>query len=199
MKKLILTAVLLGGLSASVLAQGTISVDNLNGAGTTSATSLGLFFNTAGPYNGSAINAVLLGGASAGSMSPIASFTGAGALFGFGGGVFADPNGLTYAVNGVALGGTATLQLQAWIGASSSYALAAPGEQFGAWNGNAFVAGNTFTFTNPTGGNGVPPALPKSLDGMPAMQLGLAVIPEPSTMLLAGLGAASLLIFRRRK
>ena len=198
MKKLILTAVLLGGLSASVLAQGTISVDNLNGSGTSSSTSNGLFYGSSGAvYNGASINAVLLGGASAASLTPVASFTGAGALFGFGGGVFADPMGLTYAVNGVALGGTATLQLQAWIGTANSYGQAGAPNQFRAWNGSAYVAADTFTFTNPTGGAGVPPGLPKSLDGMPAMRL--VTIPEPSTMALAGLGIASLLIFRRRK
>ena len=109
---------------------------------------------------------------------------------------YLDPTGNSYPVPGVPLGGTATLNVQAWRGSATSYASAGEYDRFWAWNGFALAPASSFTFLNPTGGNGVPPALAKSLDGMPAMEL---IIPEPSTFALAGLGAVALLICRRRK
>jgi hypothetical protein len=60
-------------------------------------------------------------------------------------------------------------------------------------------------FNNPTGGDGVPPSLPAALTGWDAaplnsadLRLGVVTIPEPGTLALAGLGAAGMLIFRRR-
>jgi hypothetical protein len=198
MKKLVITLIAVAGLSASVFAQGTITADNVNGIGGPTATSRGLFFNSSGQaYTGPTVNMTILGGTSAGSLQPVANLTGGSALVSFGGGIYADPAGATYSVPNVPLSGTATLQVQAWIGASPTYASANPlGEQFFAWSGSASVPGNAFTFENPTGGGGTPAALPKSLDGMPAMSL--QPIPEPSTFALAGLGMAALLFFRRR-
>jgi len=198
MKKVILTVIAVAGLSASVLAQGTITADNLNGGGNNHATSLGLFFNGDGtPYTGAFLNMQLLGGADAASLAPVATFVGAAnGLVSFGGGQYADPLGLSYAVPGVALGGNATLRVLAWRGAALTFGQALGNDQFQAWNGSANVSASTFSFINATGGGGTPPGLPKSLDGMPAMSL---VVPEPSTLALAGLGAAALLMYRRRK
>lgn len=198
MKKIVLTLVAVGALAASAFAQGTIAADNLNGTGASTATSFGLFFASNGTaYNGASINMVVLGGSSAGSLSPIATFTGGGAAINFGAGVFADPAGLTYPVPNVALGGTAVLQVLAWLGSANSYGTAAVSQQFWAYNGTTYVDASTFTFNNPTGGGGSPPGPPKSMDGMPAMRL--QAVPEPTTVALAGLGIASLLIFRRKK
>jgi len=60
--------------------------------------------------------------------------------------------------------------------------------------------GQTPNFQNGTGNpNGVPtPTPPSSLTGW-AGPITLAPVPEPSMFALAGLGAAALLIFRRRK
>lgn len=201
MKKLIVTAIAVTGMSLGALAQGTITADNLNGAPGKGASSFGLFYletdSAAGTlYAAAKLNVVLTGGPNAGSLGAIGSWTGAGGWDSFGGGLYADPNGLVYGVPGVALNGTATLQLTAWRGAAASYAAAAGTDKFYAWNGNAFVDASSFTFQNATGGGGAPPALPKSLDGMPAMSL---IVPEPSTIALAGLGAAALLIYRRRQ
>jgi hypothetical protein len=192
MKNAILTVVAVAGLSASAFAQGTIAVDNLNGRGDIHATSFGLFFDENGAQYGGNLTLDILGGPSSTSLQAVGHFN----MISFGGGVFVDPSGTAFAVPGVALSGIATLQVQAWRGAATSYATAGAFDQFQAWNGQAFVDARTFTFTQPTGGGGAPPALPVSLDGMPAMAL---VVPEPSTIALAGLGAAALLMYRRRK
>lgn len=193
MKKLVLTLAVIG-CTAGAFAQGTmITIDNLNGAGSKTATSNGLFFDGAGnPFTG-AMKLSLLGGANSASLTGIATVN---MLYSGVPGVYLDDSFGTYNVNGVAPGGVATLQVQAWTGSANSFATAAGTEKFNAWNGTQLVGGDTFTFTQATGGGGTPPGLPKSLDGMPAMQL---VIPEPSTIALAGLGAAALLIYRRRQ
>jgi len=206
MKKLILTLVAVAGLSVSVFGQaavnGTITIDNVNGGGGVNATNLGLFFSStapnAAPYNGD-LNLIVRGGADPGSLSPVGpSFTGANKMVGFGGGIYVEPLGGIYQVPNVALGGNASLQVLAWRGNAASYAAAGVADKFFAYNGQTgtFVDASTFTFINRTGGDGVPPAVPKSLDGMPAMAL---VVPEPSMIALAGLGGVALLMYRRRK
>lgn len=198
MKKLILTGIAVVALAASSLAQGTIALDNLNGTGGNTATSFGLFFDAAGaPYAGN-VNVTLLGGANAGSMQPIATLLGANALLGIGGGIALDPMGATYIVPGVALGSSAVISVLAWIGPAATYGAAAdlPGANvFLPWNGSAYVDARGLAFNNPTGGGGDPPGPPKSLDGMPAMRLG--IVPEPSSLALLGLGVLGLL-FRRK-
>jgi hypothetical protein len=199
MKKLVLAVIAVVALSVNVFAQGVqITLDNLNGAGGRTATANGLFFNGNGTaVTSGTINLTVLGGADAGSLQPVANLTGLNALFYSGvPGVFLDPQFGTYNVPGVANGGTATLRLLAWRGGAAAYSAAATTDQFYAWSGSAEVTGSSFTFTQATGGGGTPPGPPKSLDGMPAMVLQ---VPEPSTMALAGLGAAAMLIFRRRK
>jgi hypothetical protein len=57
--------------------------------------------------------------------------------------------------------------------------------------------GRTPNFNQATGGGGVPPSPPASLTGWTA-PVTLQVVPEPSVIALAGLGLASLLVFRRR-
>lgn len=65
--------------------------------------------------------------------------------------------------------------------------------------GLAGYSGQTPNFQNSTGNPGAtPPGLPSDLTGWSSPVL-LSPIPEPSTIALAGLGIASLLLFRRRK
>jgi hypothetical protein len=59
--------------------------------------------------------------------------------------------------------------------------------------------GQTLPFQNPTGNPAAsPPGTPANLTGWTSPVL-LSPVPEPSTIALAGLGVASLLLFRRRK
>jgi hypothetical protein len=192
MKKQIVATLLAGMAATGVYAQGIINLDNINNANSSpTATSGGLVFRTttqgAVVLEASDISVELFGGASAASLSPIVTLTGPSAvgISGAGAGYILDPSGGTYTVNGVAGGGIATLELQAWEGNFSSYAAAVAG---GAEVGSV-------TFQNPTGGGGTPASPPTDLTGMPALVLGT---PEPSTIALGGLGAAALMFFRRR-
>jgi hypothetical protein len=195
MKRLVLTVIAVVGISGSVFGQGTISADNLNGAGNATANAFGLFFDQTGaPYTGATLNVTILGGPDASSLSPVATFVGPTALVSGGGGVYLDPSGASFVVPGVGSQANATLRVLAWRGSSLTYAGAAFTDQF--WVRQT-IDPNTFTFINGTGGPTPPPTkLPQSLDGMPAMVLA---VPEPSTLALAGLGAVGMLLFRRRK
>jgi len=184
MKKLILIA-LLSGFAAGAYAQGFIFLDNINNTSSSpSATSGGLFFinNGAAPtlYNGD-FNAAFYGGTDSANLSLIASFSGAAAVGsgGFGPGTFLDPTGKSYPIAGSTT--SAFFQIQAWTGTATSYA------------SSTGAKGQSPVFNNPVVQN---PAPPPDLVNMPAV---IMVVPEPSTFALAGLGAAALLIFRRRK
>jgi len=189
MKKLILSSAMVVLVATGALAQGLIAIDNnANTSSDPAAANNGLFWVGASKLAADA-NLTLLAGASAGSLSPLKTFllsngsaTGSSAA---GPGTWTDLSGNTYAVPGVAAGGTGWFQVQIWLGNYSSYAAAVSG---GALTGQSSAFSQTLG-----GGNLVPP----DLTGMPAEVL--SVVPEPSTFALAGLGVATLLIFRRRK
>jgi len=200
MKKQILTGILALGTAVGALAQGTVTFDNgnANAAATPTSPNFGLVFtggsNAPVPL-GQDINLTLLGGASAGAMANIATFLladGTATLdWGFlqGPGQFSDPNGNVYNVPGVAASGTGTFQVEAWLGQDTSYAAALA-------DGSAH--GTSGIYTEVTGGGTIPPA--SIGDNMPSFTLTLpGVVPEPTTFALLGLGASTLLLFRRKK
>lgn len=175
MKKTILSAVTLMGLSAAVYGQ-SVFFDNTGGGG--------LVLGSDGQPLPAAtqINGTLMGGAVGGSLSPVVTLAG-GSLLNLGGGLVYDPSGNSYVIPGVAANAQASLQLQFWTGADLTY-------------GAAANRGQSPVFSNPTGGGGVPPSIPPSaMANMPNVLVG---VPEPSTIALAGLGAAALLMYRRR-
>jgi hypothetical protein len=89
-------------------------------------------------------------------------------------------------------GGVATFfSFAAWDGAFATPTLALAN---GSYGGSSMV----FTVT-PSGGTGLPPSIQNASWTEGSVIIGLAAVPEPSTFALAGLGAAALLIFRRRK
>lgn len=93
----------------------------------------------------------------------------------------------------VATGDTATLQVFAWDNTSGT--LATPTAAWAAWQAGTIAGGvsGKFNLANIGGGTVTPP----NMVGL--QSFNLYMVPEPTTMALAGLGAAALLIFRRRK
>lgn len=101
----------------------------------------------------------------------------------------------TRIVPNVAVGQTAMLQMVAWMGNYSDWNSAFAAAQAGTDASLQLGASGTWTVTttDPTS-----PVLNPN-QGLTAFSLVPSPVPEPSTMALAGLGAAALLIFRRRK
>lgn len=109
-----------------------------------------------------------------------------GFLSGGGAGIF---SGGTVTVPGVAGGSIAHLQVEVWNTAfGSTYASASASGQ-----ANAFAISPVLNITVTSAPN--PPA---NLTGLTPLSLN-TVVPEPSSLALAGLGAAALMVFRRRK
>ena len=106
--------------------------------------------------------------------------------------------GGTQTVNGWAPGTTMFYEVAGW--SASLGPTWQPGWLLGNFGGKSGDFGISASASGAAGG-GTPPAPPFPLFGGTGIGSGfnLAPIPEPSSMALAGLGAAALLIFRRRK
>jgi len=188
---------MVAGIASGVYGQGVI-LDNAGFNGGISATSGGRVFVNGALFDGINFNVgvTVLGGPNSGNLTTIGTYTASTDPKGYTGldiGQFRLGNAAAeVAIPGVAGGTAATIQLNMWYdgagGLFNSYAAAA--------SGGGFIG--TITFQTPTSG-GQPPLPAQNLVGMPSINLVAAPVPEPTTLALAGLGAASLLIFRRRK
>ena len=92
-------------------------------------------------------------------------------------------------------GGSATFAIAAWNSAYNTWVAAVSGQ-------DVAFRGGVVDFVNPTGDYTKTPTpdIPPDLTGWDATGNSLIMsVPEPTTFALAGLGAAALLIFRRRK
>jgi hypothetical protein len=162
----------------------------------------GLLIGTAGGLTGSTTFAQLLGadgaGAAESSLQPgltaITSFRSGGAS-----GVI---NATTATFNNIApASAAATLEMVAWDNSSGLYATWA--QASAAWQAGLIAAGTSGTWSQAMGGGLV--AAPNMVNGTDPSQsvrsfnLYFVPVPEPTTAALLGLGAAGLLIFRRRK
>lgn len=189
---------MVAGISASAFGQGVILQNVGTGAGGTNGA---VYMADGTKFDGIANNlgVTISGGPNAGSLTPVGLGTYKANT---------DPKGYTgsdvgtfqlgaagSAINipGVAAGGVATLRLQIWFDGSAPNGL---------WpDYAAAVLGGgqvrTVEFLQNTGNPPLTP--PGPLNGMPDVRLSTTVVPEPSTLALAGLGLASLLMYRRRK
>jgi hypothetical protein len=95
---------------------------------------------------------------------------------------------------GTTVGGSATLQLRAWDNQNGT--LTTWDQAFAAWQIGNTRAGMSPVF-NISGLVDNQNPNPPVMEGL--RSFNIYIVPEPSTFLLAGLGAAALLIFRRRK
>lgn len=192
MKKLIVTT--LASLATVVaFAQGTINFVNLNGgAGVNAPVFDGL--NTTLRLAGATYQAGLFAGATSTSLTYIGNAT--PFLTAGGAGYF---NGGTTTLAGIPGASVVFLQVVAWDATLKGTTTGATWAQAAAFDaaGANDVWGRSGIFSVTTGDpNAVPPGLPANLVGMQSFRLS---VPEPSTFALAGLGAAALMIFRRRK
>jgi hypothetical protein len=204
MKKLILSVAAVTSFSVGALAQGAINFDGSSNTSTSpTATTSGLVFINGVLDTSTDINAELLYSSTAtGAFSPVVTLllsnisgststavgqtlTAAGDITDYLTGQLYDGNGISYNIPGFTGGSTAYFQVQGWLGNYSSLASA---QAAGKPTGTTAVFSETLVApSSPT------PAL---INNMPA--LNLTAVPEPSTLAMAGVGLASMLIFRRR-
>ena len=196
MKKIILSALAVASLSLSSYSQGVITFD--------ASSSSGVVQINGATDNATDINAALLyfDGTSyvpfvtmllsdttptSGNFTAPSTQAAGGDVSTFGAGILFDNAGNTYQLPSLPAGSVVSFEVQGWLGAFSTYA------QAQAASGATW--GTTAAF-NETLSSAASP-INASLDAMP--NLNLITVPEPTTIALAGLGAASLLLFRRRK
>ncbi|HVY71411.1 MAG TPA: PEP-CTERM sorting domain-containing protein [Verrucomicrobiae bacterium] len=177
MKKLLfLTALVAAAVGAQ--AQGTVAFNNHSTAVSAPVFDVGGSTLVSGP---SIVAALFFNGVQQGDAAPFRTGNGAG---------YWNPGSdSTRVINGVAAGASATLEVRAWEvakGATFDAAVAAGGK---------YGKSDPFTIAA-LGGQGPsgPPATPADMTGFKSFSL----IPEPSTIALGALGAAALLLRRRK-
>ena len=200
MKKTILSAALALGFAAGALAQGSIqfSIANNSSASPTATSNGRLWIDlTAGVHtllnydnttSDPKVYGTLLGGDTQADMAILnrTGGTSLAALLDIGNldGQYFDHAGKSFVVPNAADGASAFFEVQVWVGNYANYAAA---QAAGAYVGQSTVFNQVVKQS---------PNTPLQLTTMPATIL---TVPEPGTFALAGLGAAALLIFRRRK
>lgn len=191
MKLKTLAVLMAAGMAASAFGQGVILFNVGTGTGGTNGA---VYMPGGALFDGINFNlgVTVSGGNAPGSLNPIGTYTAASdpkgytgmdaGLFGLGG------VGSSVNIPNVAPGGTAWIQLQIWYdGAGGLF------PNFAAASTGGGLVG-VVLFDQATSNLPLTPAGP--LTGMPNVHL--AVVPEPSTLALAGLGLVSLLALRRR-
>lgn len=93
-----------------------------------------------------------------------------------------------------AAGSTIFVSIRGWTGNFATWNEAAAA----AASGTQVWLGASGVFSMATGGVGTPPSPPIAISTIPGFTGFTITVPEPTTFALAGLGAAALLIFRRR-
>jgi len=201
MKKLLLTGAALVGFSCGVFAQGWFVLDS-------SSANYGLAVNTAGNYYSGTYGLELYesNGAGAAQITAInAASSGAAAYALLSGWSLEATIANQTAANGIISVGSAKMADVSPKGATVAVALAVWNNNAGSWGaaggvGGAATRAGVYAWMQGTGDyTSSPPGTSTPFAGLGDKDLVMTPIPEPSTFALAGLGAAALLIFRRRK
>jgi hypothetical protein len=183
MKKILLT-IAAAGLTVGAFAQGTVILENSLGSGNVTLNSSAGPLAAAGSYQ---VALLWFNGT---------SFVQEGAVYqtstgnNDGAGFF---NGETVTVPTFTASPGGTFEVEGWTGNFANYAAAVAG--------GAHV-GLTASFVNNEGNPAVPTSPVAINGGTPAGGWNgnlVLIVPEPTTIALGGLGAAALLLFRRRK
>ena len=207
MKKVILTISVVAGFSAAGFAQGILVADNSNGGNppaydvtingvkdTTTDINLELLYSSSATTSldaGSGLNILASG-------SPVVTFlqsATAAPSTGTLGQTYSDSGiistfGTVYDGTGTEFtlpAGTYDFQILGWTGNYNTLDAAAAA-------GQAVGATSVFSATAAAS-----PALPADVSGMGILNLAPVAVPEPTTLAMAGVGLASMLIFRRKK
>jgi hypothetical protein len=187
MKKIVATLAVSLIAATGLMAQGTVEFDNLIAGNVVTSPKIFAPGGITGLNDG--YRAELLGGADAGSLTVLGSALPFFSTASGGAGFLNTASGALRTVAGVAAGQVATFQVRAWRlsdGATYAAAAAAPGGHYG----------TSTVFTQSLGGSpaGAPPITPPKLTNLQSFTL----VPEPSVIALAVLGAGAL-FFRRKK
>ena len=228
MKRLLLTTLIASALVGSVFAQGTVTfsagashgliqyspdgttLTPVPTAGVSTPATVGAFGQlnlavysaasaTPAPFGAAFLTALLLPAAWV-EATPVSSV-----IFPLAGNTLST----TFTLGNVATGGSGEVMLVGWTGTFANWNAAYTAWQANpqgvllGWTGQT-LSGGALEWANATGNpNGSPPVTPVAFTygaaGFNGLVLTTTVVPEPSTFALAGLGAAALLIFRRRK
>jgi len=192
MKKLILSVTAIAGFSMATFAQGTITFDgstgghiSINGAlDTTQDVNAELLYSStgaAGTFN-PLITMLLSSSATASGPAAGQTITASGDISFNGDGSLYDSGGQAYIVPSIASGVSTFFEVVAWTGTGTVY-------------GGPNVDGATSAvFTEVLTAASSPSQA--NIGGMPA--LNLVAVPEPSTLAMAGVGLASMLLMRRK-
>jgi len=183
-------------LAGNIYAHKTGNGSSDTASGTTDWTGYGLVgVNLAGQYGASTTFAQLLGANGAGQ--PEGSLTARGQTTTFRtGGAAGNTFGITDTLEGITKdSAAATLEMVAWDNSSGQYSTWAQASV--AWTAGLIAAGWSGALTvNAIGGDFT---TPPNLVGLQSFNLYFNPVPEPTSFALAGLGAAAMLIMRRRK
>jgi len=188
MKKLFVTTIATLGVATGLLAQGTVNFENQDSSGNITLDTPTGPTAGAGTYTVALLYAPGSAPVAQGSLQTLVTFGPIGTQSGF----FSDPVPVT-TPNTTSGGANAIFEVEGWTGNFANYAAAIAG---------GARVGATAQFVNGTGNpNAVPvPGTPLDLTGWNGnLVLAVVPVPEPSTIALGGLGAAALLLFRRRK